>query len=768
MADPTRVTFGPGGIADTGRCRTYTRERWADAWVEEPYLFAEEITWCCAPAMPAASLRWDYGRILRSDGVSWETVAKLDWTFPRYVKIVAECAYDADLETWSTRTWHGVLEMQVDQTDGAVVDESGDVPLALPTGRQILTAYGMESLLSQQRAQFTTFSDANGEQTCDGLRMTFNHRGVKNRSALVDFAGDCYIFQAEPSVGEYWSTKEIVRYLLKYATPRDAFDIRSIRWQVRSGCYLPDWDQPEIPLEGQTTLGILQRLLHRGRLLNWWCEVITDVDGDIVELVTQTIVEADLPTSLPGNHTIPEATRKLHLIYDTDQETRAVCKDSGLPVCDQVIVRGRPVKYVGTFKYWSRGNSADKQFTPGWSTADETKYNEGASTSANYAGLDLVDQQRLNASARSSPALERVFSRWSLSPAWRGKCSASDSPDTDVDLFVRYDGEAAQPVPYSAIEIQSSLPLFYGVDYSGDTVSDIAAETTEEPQNEREYMPPLIFFRREDVDYAYAYVIGQEMGRAAETEIVSDEDQPACTVSCHVVPHSRSIDLRVTGKPQHVIAVSGFTALPEDEITAAYVYQSMRATLCLTNGLCVEERYPADAPASVDAVRVMEIEAGDQYEAVYVAPGAGVGITSAAEMARSDGGWIERPAGMRGQLKALAKIAYTWYSEPHFVLHLETTRLQGDDVLQLGDLVVRVGDDTDPNNTHQRQILAPVTEIRLSWPTSDDAEQPPAPSMSLTTTAGELDPIQLTPPPPAIEARGVERKALPTAGGGRP
>lgn len=762
MSDPTRIEFGPGGIADTGRCRVYTRERWADEWVEEPYLFAEEVTWCCAPAMPAASFRWDYGRILRSDGVSWETVAKLDWTFPRSVKVVAECAYDDATEEWSTRTWHGELEMQIDGTDGAVVDESGDEPRALPTGRQTLTAYGIEALLSRERAQFVAFHDANGEQSCDGLRMTFNHRGTKNRSLLQDLAGDCYIFQSEPAIGEYWSTKEIVRYLLKYAAPRDSDDVREIRFRVRSGCYLPDWDRPEIPLEGQTTLGLLHRLLHRGRLLNWWLEVVTDEDGDIVELVTQTIVEADLPTDLPGNHTIPEASRKLHLIYDTDQETRAACKDSGLPTCDQVVVRGQPVKYVGTFRYWSRETAENvRQFSPGWSSADETKYNQAASTSANYAGLDLVEAQRRNAVARSSPALERVFSRWSLFPSWNGEVS-----EAGAQLFVRYDGEAAQPIPYSAIEIQAALPIYYGLDYSGDAIADIAGATTEEPQNEREYLPPLVFFYSEETpDFAEAqYLIGQEMGRAADTEIVSETDQPACTVSVHVVPHSRSIDLRVSGKPQHVIAITGFTALPEDEVDAAYEYLRMRATLCLTNGLCVEERYPPERPSGRDAVRIMEIDAGEQYEAVYVAPGTAVGITSAALLARSQGGWIERPYGMRAQLKALAKIAYTWYSAPHFVLHLETTRLQGDDVLRLGDLVVRVGDDTDPNNTHQRDILAPVTEIRLSWPTSDGG-QPQAPSMSFTTTAGELDPIQLTPPPPAIEARGTERKALPRAGG---
>ena len=76
----------------------------------------------------------------------------------------------------------------------------------------------------------------------------------------------------------------------------------------------------------------------------------------------------------------------------------------------------------------------------------------------------------------------------------------------------------------------------------------------------------------------------------------------------------------------------------------AYAHQRLR----------IEERYPPDAPQSVDQIRVHEIRP-DHYEAVYVAPSTVVGIKTNGQPERSQGGWIERPAGMQGEIKAICK-----------------------------------------------------------------------------------------------------------------
>lgn len=747
---PTRVTFTPATISPVGQCRVWSRERWQDDWELVEHIAAEEITWCCAPSLPVATLRWDYGRVLRPVSNEFETVGKLGWSFPRYVKIEAQCVFTepqnpGDEGSWSTRTWYGVAQLATDSTDGAVIDDSGDEPTSIATGTQTILCYGLEILLDRERITFTAFQDADGEQACDGLRPCFNQRGIANRSPIESLTGDAFTFYYRAEIAEYWSTKEIVRYLLSYAAPRDSNGTRQIIFRVRDGVYLPNWDKPEIDTEETTTLNLLRRLLNRERLLCWWLEVVTDGGEEYVELVTQTILKADLPTTLPGNHTIPAATRQLHLIYDQDPETQAVAKDSGLPVCDQVLARGRLVEYVGTFAHWQRTDGASlKQFEQGWTSAQSSRYDEGGSTADDYVGLDLIEQQRRNAVARSRPQLENVYSRWDLSPDWNRRASGSNSSLVGPDLFPRYDASGLDPVPWLSLELVPHVPLYSGHDYALDAIANLAAGVTEEPQDNREFLPPFVLLARPDA--TGEYILATEVGRIADTEPAQDGDEPACTISVAIKPHTRSLRLRVGGKPQHVIAGDEFEPTTEDEIEGYYDFRNMLATLTLTNGLRIEERYPPDAPDSIDQIRVHEVRLPDHYEAVYVAPSAVVGIKTNGQPERSQGGWIERPAGMRGEIKAICQMAYAWYSEPHYVLTLDTKRLLGDDTIGLGDLVVRVGDDTDPDNKHQREIFSPITEIRISWPTSTDAN-PQAPSMSLTTSAGELDPMQVVPPP---------------------
>ncbi len=752
---PTRITFSPSTIQDVGTIRVWTRARWSDEWVLAPYLWAEEVAWACAPSFPVAQLRWEYGRIMRPDSNAFSIVPKLDWSLPRYVKIEVECEFvpaenPGDEDAWTTRTWYGIAELITDQTDGATVATDQDEPEAIPTGTQTITCYGLERLLERERSQFIAFRDGDGEQTCDGLRATFNQSGIPNRSASEDSQADAYVFQHRSEIAEYWSTKEIVRYLLKYGAPRDVDDVRQINFRVRQDTYLPDWDKPEISLDQVTTLEVLQKLLHRGRLLCWWLEVVHEDEEDpeselVVELVTSTILRSALPTSLPGNHVVPAATRQLHLIYDQDPETRAVAKDSGLPVCDQVLARGSLVEYVGTFANWTRSTGLTvRQFVQGWTSQESSLYDVGAALLADYAGLDLSQQQRRNAAARSRPQFENVYSLWTLDPLWNRKASGEDKAIAGPDLFPRYDAEALQPVPWLSIEIMPRLPLFHGFDYSSDSIADLASEEAAEPVDDREYLPPLVLFERPDA--AGEYVVAQEMGRLADTEPAEDGDAPGCTVWPTIRPGTRALRLRVTGQPQHFIGGEEFVGTTEDEVAGYYDFRDMLATLALTNGLRIEERYPADVATDRDQVRIHEITLPDHYQAVYVAPATVVGTKADGTPERSDGGWIERPVGMRAEIKALCRMAHAWYSEPHYVLSLTTTRIFGSEKINLGNLVVRVGDDTDPNNGHQRDILSPITEIRVSWPTAVDS-RPVAPSMSLTTSAGELDPLQLVPDP---------------------
>jgi hypothetical protein len=307
--------------------------------------------------------------------------------------------------------------------------------------------------------------------------------------------------------------------------------------------------------------------------------------------------------------------------------------------------------------------------------------------------------------------------------------------------------------------------LYYGFDYVENASAIVESPrrpgAPEEPNGAREYLPILLFFRRPDSENV-AYVMGQEMGRLAEFGTESSEDIPACSASATVTREGRAIRIRTTGKAQHILAGSSFAKLDVDEYGGVYDYEQAFITLGFENGLCIEHRYPDDVAANVDLVRVHEIRAADHYEMVYLGLCAlDVGNDGGVSRLRtnSSGGWIQRPNDGIRQLNALAKIAYSWYSEPHRVVSLETTRLLGPEKITLGDLVVRVGDDLKDNG-HAVDCVSPVTEIRVSWPVQDGRGSPPAPTLAIVTSAGELDPLNIQAPPPEDEARGVERRAF--------
>ena len=113
---PTKITFGGSLIEDVGQCRVWTRDRWRVEWTLVEFIAAEEITWCCAPSLLVATLRWDYGRILRAGSGDFATVKNSTGSSLKYVKIEAQCVSlflggPGDEGTWSTRTWYGVARL---------------------------------------------------------------------------------------------------------------------------------------------------------------------------------------------------------------------------------------------------------------------------------------------------------------------------------------------------------------------------------------------------------------------------------------------------------------------------------------------------------------------------------------------------------------------------------------------------------------------------------------------------------------------------------
>jgi hypothetical protein len=720
----------------------YTRARWEDTWTLDTALTVTDVAWNCLPTMPAATLVLHYGRIRWFGEDAFATRAKLRDMSRRYVKIVSPMQLD-EAGAFVTKTWHGVFQLAMDEQHGATFTEvAEDDWESLASGTQQLVAYGLESLLNTNVLTTSRIEYAGGMDIYQAT-VPFNRNGRGNRSS-VKYSG-AYAFADVLSGAPNWSSADIAEYVLAHATPRDAADAVKVIFQLNSGAWLPDWDNPQIDPEAQTVLSVLNRIASRQRLLSAWFEV--DEATNRVELHTETIVPAAVALNIPGavNATIPANSSQLLVVADEDQATAIGVKDSDVPIYDVVVARGGPEISVGTFSF------PDTTLENNFTSTEQNGYEEGASTTAGYAAETEKAKQKGNAAARSSPKFDRVYAYFQIPRTWDQRCKNGEGVGAEVMFPTPIGG--AWPVYYPTAFVDPNLPLLAGADYAG---TAIAAGTTGETVDMLERLPPLVFFKSpEDSRWMRA----EDIGNAADLEIETAAAFGAFTLHAHVPPESHGFVVRVAGAHQHAIAYGDFTRLAVDPDSGRWSYRTgMVATLAIPSGRRVQGQWPPAPPIGKDAVRYYHLDVGDNMEAVYVVPNTVVGVKPDGTLQRSSGGWLYRPSNAIEHLTALAKTAAAWYSIPHYVVTIETQRLTTE--IGLGDLVARVGDPRG-SNQHQLDTNAPVTEIRVTWPLSS-GDRPEPPSMTVQTFAGELDPIQL-------QARSTsigDIKWLPTAGAG--
>lgn len=726
MADLTEVRFSPGGVIKTSPPTVYTRATKADAWELDAALEVTDVAWSCLPTMPTASLTLYYGRVKWWNDVQFSTRHKRTGTARRHVKIVVPMQQQED-GSFSTRTWYGLMQIAIDEQHGAVFS-ADPAEAAIATGVQQFVAYGFESLLAMEAVRGAWF-EFGGGATKGSATIPFNRRGVHNRS--VNKSGGVYVFADPVTSVPPWSTRDIVEYLLDKHSPKDAASTARIPFRIASTAWLPDWDDPSIDPEGQTVLGLLTRLVSRQRLLSGWFEF--DEASGYVELHTETIVRDKVTVSIPGepDAVTPGASRALLVISDEDQATTIAVKDSDLPVYDVVVAEGGPEVSVGTIAF------TDETLATGWTTTEEALYAAGASGTAQYAAANVQAKQRMNAAARAMPNVERVYSHYRIPQTWDQE-SGNGAGGPTQPMFRAVDGTVSVVYP-PTMWIEQRLPLLLGAEYDGTKIDDIATGETSTMVDRW----PLLVLLQDPVDGRWTRV--EDIGSGADLAVDQAGAYRAFSVHAHVPPEYPGFVLRVSGAPQYAIASADFTRLDVDQDAGQWNFRTLIATVAIASGRRVQARYPLADPPDREAVRTYYLDAGETFEAVYVVPQTVVGVAKDGTLLRSAGGWIFRPYSTMERLAALAKTAAAWYTNEHHVVTLETRRLT--DEIRLGDLIARIGDDRG-GNRHQLQANAPVTEIRLSWPLVTGTE-PEAPTLTINTFAGELDPIQLQPGNPA-------------------
>ena len=247
------------------------------------------------------------------------------------------------------------------------------------------------------------------------------------------------------------------------------------------------------------------------------------------------------------------------------------------------------------------------------------------------------------------------------------------------------------------------------------------------------------------------WIRADEIGKNADLEIIkvkSEFNRWSATV--RVPPDSKGVYLDVHGAPRHVIEAMGFSYLDTDEKLGKWSYSGsdggMIVTLSIPDDRYCEGRWPVDVESASSYTLRKVIYAGAAFRKDYVAPGTVIGVTPGGELKRSTGGFIPKEAADddEHQLAAGAAVAAAWYTVQHQVLSLDTVRIKTRDELDVGYMVAEVGEHT-VGTGHRKTINSPVTEIRISSPIGKPGQTAPI-RMTLTTWAGELDPLLLPPP----------------------
>ncbi len=716
------VIFPRQAVDEFGGCRVFIRRQWDYDWEEAPHLHCLAARWCAAPEMPEATLRWVYGVGMREGEIEFAVVEPLTSLNRCYVKIeIQPNATEGDGTNQEPLVWYGVIDNESRDLGGSDLFENGE---------QVFTAYGLEMLLERHwvySAVWRSDQEIGEAKTERGLPFNIDGEGEAASNRSENKGLDSYLFAGNSDSGFWWSTYEIVEYLLAHETPRNQTDERAIRFKLRDDDHaLPRWDHPRLESHGKTTRGLLNQLLARERLLSYTIEV----EGQDIVLRPFTFAGADI--ALDAGEGVAGAeiranAQQVLIGLDFDRTARANLSLDTVAACDQVRVMGARRRSVCTLSF------ADETLETGWLPDREAEYEAGASGDPDYPTPSKREQRQIrNAEARSAERLRLVYSRFAVPDAWDlfagdglgGLAMFPVFPD-DVDEAESF------PVYPGQLALLTSLPLLSCLDYSGSRIADGTVLTIDRgPQEERR---PLAIFK---IPGTERYQRIERFGDIGKIEFSGRRIALDFSGEVQVVPGDRAVHVRIHGAPQHVIASADFTKLDGvDDNLHIVNFRDAVFTVAFADDRFCEATYPPDRPAR-DEVRVMVIEAGDRFLADWCVPGTVVDVDrETGELVRSDsGGWINDD---QPQLASLAKLAFEWYGVTRRRLKFSTRTVTN--ALHIGDYVTRVN--------KERNIVdvgTVITGLAITIPVSE-SPTPEPPQLVVETDFAAFDPLATLP-----------------------
>jgi hypothetical protein len=729
----------------------YLKERWHDEWQLVPELWCREATWCMAPSLSTAQIVYRYGNVLEIGALEFTRRFPLD-RLRFYVRVdFAVLKVNDDDPSDLLRSWYGIIDAELDEQLGPdLVDEQGGV-IAYPRGRNHYLAYGLEVILA------TSWIDRSALLSSDGSSEEFVGRALAFNPGLADYNPDPvettgegnrsesggpagpYLFHNRRTGGSIWSTFDACDYLLHYGPSRNYNNEQLLPFYLEDADgALPTWDQPIERCEGRAVGDLLNTLIARQRALAWRPEVRPSQDGDRIAIVPctffgESIFLAD-QTELKAN------PHQVILCWEQDRGATPVIKRMAMDAVDQVIARGTdPRTSTATYSF------KDETFVIGWPDALETGFEKAASEAGDYpAATETTKRMYANAAARMADKFKPVFARYVMPDPFDGYVGDGVSGTAD-QVLMPSDQDEDTPAPWAPDDQRflQFTAFLEGFQYDGDAID--SGSPTEFGNKPHKHQKPLVLFPRpnlDDQDTTKRYFQADKVGLLAALDEAVDKDL-GWSAQVRVDDDDGALWVEIGNGFNYLIAKTDFTRLPADQIEPMADYRDMLATLTVAWSFFPEAKYPEEAPFGSDVVRTIIIRA-PFHRLDYVVPGTVVALDEkTGELLRTDSGGFIRDD--RDKLNQIARLAFEWYGKPRKSVSFGTSLVNNR--LQLGDLVVSIGDPTIGGNVHIEDINSVITSIRIVSPLGEGEGDvgPPPPRIEYETGFGELDVLRLTP-----------------------
>jgi hypothetical protein len=712
----------------------YTRPRWSAAWYLQSRMHCNRVRFGCSPEGSSAEFVVDLGAERTIDTPSilhhMERLEVLNY----YVRVeilhskfivddpVELATYLAEHPGATVTTdgfhtyvqdaaefWYGIIVDDGGPRDGAryyaAAPEGGVTPVAVRvlSGTQLLQAVGLEYIFDHvyiDKAYFEAPSAVVGSATL-GQPITFNEpdnfADKGNRAAALS-ADNVYLFTEDLADAEYWSTKEIVKYLIEMFQPVDwdAVEHLPLSLTVNALATLPTWDRPIVRCEGRTLRDVLNQLCDRRRQLLWSITVDEDVgEGE------NAAIKIDVANFVPETITLPsgetqEANANLRQIdFDEALDVSATLTESVRHKCEQVVVRGDKKRSCFSLAY------DDGTLVSDWKAADETAYEDGP---AELVGT-TAEQTRQIIEYRRADRFRQVYSYFKVPDDWDYEVGNAEGSAASVGA----DELRINP------DLQEDIEWIYRpkLRFSRKLFRELS--TTAATDSAQDAPVPFGVIVVEDGSFRF-------IDKLAETDGMIDRGagKGRCwSASLRMRDDCPGVIVKVSGAQQLAIAESEFGgAAGTKELPRLLDWKDMIVTVAAELHANVEVKYPETADLAgteVDAIKRVYVDVGDAGRLDYVVPSTVTDLDDGQLVRDADGGYVRDD---REWMEDLARYVYGWYGITRQAFQFSMKQILG--LLKVGELITKIGSD-DLEETVNSVVVGVTYDFNQQTTTVDTA-----------------------------------------------